>query len=102
MYNFIGYYMLVMIVASLFTCIALPVITKFPHCLFSPEIYLYNWLKENNITTLGKIVFFIITLPIFGFVYIIYFVVIGISFVIVLLITFLINLFLHLFSKKED
>ena len=102
MYNFIGYYTLVMTIVSWFACMILPVITKFPYCLFSPEIYLYNWLKKNNITTLGKIVFFIITLPILGFVYIYYFVIIGISFIIVLLITFLINLFLHLFSKKED
>ena len=88
-------YVAVMIMISLFTCIALPVVTKFPHCLFSPEIHLYNWL--DDVTTTGKIIFFIITLPILGFVYVIYFVVIGIAFTIVLLI----NLFFAIFSKKR-
>lgn len=94
--DLLGIYVAVMIIISLFTCIALPVVTKFPHCLFSPEIHLWNWL--GDVTTMGKAIFFIITLPILGFVYIIYFVVIGIAFTIVLLI----NLFFVIFSKKED
>lgn len=91
-----GIYVAIMTILSLFTCIALPVVTKFPHCLFSPEIHLWNWL--DDVTTIGKIIFFIITLPILGFVYVIYFVVIGIAFTIVLLI----NLFFAIFTKKED
>ena len=85
-----------MTIVSLFTCITLPVVTKFPHCLFSPEIHLWNWL--GDVTTIGKTIFFIITLPVFGFVYIVYFIVIGIAFTIVLLI----NLFFAIFTKKED
>lgn len=78
-----GIYVNIMIIISLFTCIALPVVTKFPQCLFSPEIHLWNWLDDNDVTTIGKTVFFIITLPVLGFVYVIYFVVIGIAFTIV-------------------
>ena len=91
-----GIYVTVMTIFSLFTCITLPVVAKFPHCLFSPEIHLYNWL--GDVTTTGKVIFFIITLPILGFVYVIYFIVIGIAFTVVLLI----NLFFVIFSKKED
>ena len=91
-----GIYVITMTIVSLFACITLPVVAKFPHCLFSPEIHLYNLL--DDVTTTGKIIFFIITLPVFGFVYVIYFVVIGISFTIVLLI----HLFFTIFTKKED
>lgn len=94
--NLFWIYVTVMIIISLFTCITLPVVTKFPQCLFSPEIHLWNWL--GDVTTMGKTVFFIITLPILGFVYVIYFVIIGIAFTIVLLI----HLFFAIFSKKED
>ena len=97
MWNIFYCYMISMIIISLLICVVLPVVTKFPQCLFSPEIHLYNWLDENNITTAGKIIFFIVTLPILGFVYVVYFVVIGISFAIVLLI----NLFFALFSRKD-
>ena len=94
--DLLGIYVAIMTIVSLFACIALPVVTKFPHCLFSPEIHLYNWL--DDVTTTGKAMFFIITLPVLGFVYVIYFVVIGIAFTIVLLI----NLFFAIFTKKED
>lgn len=86
-----------MIIISLLTCVALPVVTKFPQCLFSPEIYLYNWLDDNDVTATGKVIFFIVTLPILGFVYVVYFIVISISFIIVLLI----HLFFTLFSRKD-
>lgn len=92
-----GIYVITMIIISLFACVALPVVTKFPQCLFSPEIHLWNWLDGNDVTTIGKTVFFIITLPIFGFVYVIYFVVIGAAFTIVLLI----SLFLTIFTNSE-
>ena len=95
--NLFWIYVTIMTMVSLFTCITLPVVTKFPQCLFSPEIHLWNWLDDNDVTTIGKIIFFIITLPILGFVYVIYFVVIGIAFTIVLLI----NLFFVLFSKTK-
>ena len=98
MWDIFYYYMISMVIISLLICVALPVVTKFPQCLFSPEIHLFNWLDENNITTAGKIIFFIVTLPIFGFVYVIYFIVISISFTLVLLI----HLFFTLFSKKEN
>ena len=96
--NLVWCYVILMMAIASVVCFALPVVTKFPHCLFSPEIHLYNWLDDNDVSTIGKIIFFIITLPILGFVYVIYFVIIGISFAIVLLI----NLFFTIFTKKED
>lgn len=96
--NLVWCYVTLMIIIALFVCLVLPVVTKFPHCLFSPEIHLYNWLDDNDVSTMGKIIFFIITFPILGFVYVVYFVNIGIAFTIVLLI----NLFFMIFTKKED